>query len=85
MPSPRGSGWCRRRRVANLTRRQLQIMALLGVGGLSPPAIQQRLRISSSTYHQHVNDAKKRMHAKTVWQLMYLAGLQIAQDLEGSA
>jgi DNA-binding CsgD family transcriptional regulator len=68
--------------MPDLTRRQLQILALLGVGGLSPPAIQERLGVNSSTYHQHINGAKKCMRAKTIWQLMYLAGLQIAQELE---
>lgn len=70
--------------MRELTRRQLQIVALLGVGGLSPAAIQQRLGMHPSTYNQHINGAKKRMHAKTVWQLMYLAGLQIARDIEGA-
>lgn len=69
--------------MPDLTPRQLQIVALLGVVGLSPPEIRERLGINSSTYHQHINDAKKRMRAKTPWQLMYLAGLQIAREIEG--
>lgn len=67
--------------MPKLTRRQTEIVALLGAG-LSPKDIQKRMGIVTTTYHHHIEGAKKRMGAKTPWQLMFLVGRQIAQEKE---
>ena len=65
--------------MALLTNRQLQIIGLLGVRGLTPAAVRAEVGIAQSTYYQELMEARKRTGTKTIEQLIWHVATEVAR------
>lgn len=68
--------------MRKLTRRQLQIIGMLGMKQMEPAEIQEELGISATTYRNHVMEARLRTGKRTTAALMFHMGRQVPLDKE---
>lgn len=63
--------------MALLTHRQLQIIGMLGVRGLTPAGVRAEMGIAQSTYYQELMEARKRTGTKTIEQLIWHVATEV--------